>query len=100
MEEYKDNIGFKNLIIGDYACGNVTEINECTCIGRNAGNDIVSGSNLIRIGHFDTEEDMKNAVKFDGGRVIITKDVMDFLFPGITFKIQNTIEETEEFNKK
>ena len=68
-----------NILIGRDAGKNITTAKNCICLGINSGPDIIDQNDQVRIGE-NTGLKEDNMVIFGEGRVIISKEVFNFLF--------------------
>ena len=68
-----------NILVGVKAGELLTSGNYNLCLGEGAGEDITDQSNQIRIGKGATPQ-ADNMVIFQNGRVVISKEVFEFIF--------------------
>jgi len=72
-----------NVAIGEEALFNAIEAEDCICIGKNAGLDLTNEKGYIRIGNFTDKETMsrrfKDCIIFQDGKVVIKKNIFEFL---------------------
>ncbi len=74
--------GINNVIIGTNAGRHMTTANECLIVGEDAGPDVIDQDNQIRIGHgARADGGGKDMVILNKGRIVITKEVFNCLFP-------------------